>query len=75
MSCPPEMEHISETLWCGAVEWDDGQSEDRESGTVTQVLFLLSYKHNYIGLVYLVFIGCNKAFRLSTSAFIRWGIG
>ena len=66
------MEHISETLWFCAVEWDDGQSGDRV-GTVTQMLFLLSYKHNYIGIVYLVFIGCLKAFRLSTSAFFRWG--
>lgn len=30
MSCPPEMEPISETLWFCAVEWDDGQSEDKE---------------------------------------------
>jgi len=51
VSCQPEMERISETLWFCAVEWDDRQSGDKESSTVSQTLFLLSCKHHCIGLV------------------------
>ena len=44
--CPPEMEHISKTLWFCSVEWNGGQSGDKDSSTVSRVLFLLSYRHN-----------------------------